>query len=285
MPSPTLLAPVSEADPCGTDLRWDSEFVALDDAFAAAVQDDAAVVEGEVVAAPERGYDDIVDAATALLARTKDLRVLAIYAEASWRHGGLVAFADALEDLIEVVALWPGAGDGLHPRADEFDGDLGERTAAAGRLLNRIPALAATVGWGGHVGDADRVNCAAVLRGSLGAWTDRVADAFGADPPSATDAWRSLQRLVGAVDAADLEPDGETRAEHGAPPALDAWDLIDQALERIVDQDHHSPALPLLRLLSSWRTLGIIDIVDRMKASGITLEQLMDSVKKQLHTE
>ena len=286
MPNPTFLEPISDEEPCGPDLRWDAEFLALGNAFAAAAaQGGASVVEGEVVDPPERAYDDVVGKATALSARTKDLRVLAIYAEASWHQGGLVAFAEAMEDLTGVVERWPGAEEGLHPRADEFDGDLGERAAALGKLVNRIPTLVATVGWGGHVGDRERVGCATALRGVFGVWSERLGEALGADLPSTGDAWQSLQRLVGGVVATDADADPEAMPVDAAPPTLDAWDLIDQALERMVEQDHHSPALPLLRLLSSWRSLGIIDIVDRMKTSGVTLEQLMESVKRQTQTE
>ena len=93
---------------------------------------------------------------------------------------------------------------------------------------------------------------------------------------------RPLKKVVGTVVPSEA---GEADQEGGpatlTPAPTDAWDLIDQALARMVEQDHHSPALPLLRLLSSWRSLGIIDIVDGMKGSGVTLEQLMESVKRQ----
>ena len=284
MTNPIVLEPVSEQDPCGPDLRWDTEFLELDNALAAAAaQGGASVVEGEVVEASERAYNEVVAKAVALSSRTKDLRVLAIYAEASWHHAGLVAFAEAMEELAGVAERWPGGQDGLHPRADEVDGDFGERAAAVGKLLNRIPTLVATVGWGTRAGDSERVHCAVTLRGVFDAWAQRLGDALGPDLPSVGDAWRSLQRLVGGVGASDA--DAVETAEESVPRSVDAWDLIDQALERMVEQDHHSPALPLLRLLSSWRSLGIIDIVDQMKTSGVTLEQLMESVKRQTQSE
>ena len=34
MTNPVFLSPVDEDDPCGPDLRWDPEFLALNDAFA-----------------------------------------------------------------------------------------------------------------------------------------------------------------------------------------------------------------------------------------------------------
>lgn len=283
MADPILLTPVSADDPCGPDLRWDPDFLALGDKFAAATQQNAAVVDGEVVALAEGAFEEVIELATALSAKTKDVRVLTIYAEASWRQAGLGAFAEAMRELANAVELWPGGEDGLHPRADELDGDLGERAAALGRLLNQIPALAATVGWGAaQTSDANRLAAASALKEVFGAWTARFEPAFGVDLPSAGDAWRALQALVGVATA---EPAAEQNA--GDAPVVaatpdDAWDLIDRALERMLQQDHHSPAVPLLQLLSSWRSLGIIDIVDRMRGSGVTLEQLMASVKQQM---
>lgn len=280
MAQSVILDPVTEQDPCGADLRWDPEFVALVDAFTAAEgQGAASVVEGEPAASSACGFGEVVDRAVALSARTKDVRVLAIYAQARWRQAGLVAFADAMEELSRVAERWSGAGDGVHPRADEDDGDLGERAAALGRLIRRVPKLAAMVGWGAQPDDSERSACAATLTGVFAAWEERLAGAFGDHLPSATEAWRGLLPLVG-IDG-DCDADGDSR-EVTQPTDADAWDLIDQALDRMEEQDHHSPALPLLRLLSTWRTAGIIDIVEGMRASGVTLEQLMESVKRQI---
>ena len=285
MPNRTILDPVTEQDPCGPDLRWDSEFLALVDALEMTEAKGAAsVVEGELVSAPGQAFDEVVDRAVALSAKTKDVRVLAVYVEARWRQAGLVAFADAMADLVAVLERWPGAGDGIHPRAEAGDGDLAERAAALGKLLLHIPPLAATIGWGANdVGD--RSACVGKLRNVFDAWTERLQVAFGEQMPSPTAARRGLQALVGSEwTIADLvDGCGDPRAE---PPArtTDAWDLIDESLSRMREQDHHSPALPLLRLLSTWRSLGIIEIVDRMKSSGVTLEQLMESVKRQIQT-
>ena len=52
---------------------------------------------------------------------------------------------------VSAVETWPDPDFGLHPRADEEDGDLGERVAAFGKLVNRIPALTGAMGWGAHL--------------------------------------------------------------------------------------------------------------------------------------
>ena len=285
MPNPTIREPVTELDPCGPDLRWDGEFLALVDAFEVTVAKGAAsVVEGELVDAPGKAFDEVVEGAIALSRRTKDLRVLAVYVEARWQQAGLVGFADAMADLLAVQERWPGARDGIHPRAEESDDDLGERAAALGRLLNRIPTLAATIGWGAS--DAgDRSACVSTLRKVFDPWAERLQVAFGNQMPSGTAAWEALQAVLGTewLAADQVRVDGD--APSGPTPRnTDAWDLIDEALSRMREQDHHSPALPLLRLLSTWRSLGIIEIVDRMTGSGVTLEQLMESVKRQIQS-
>lgn len=283
MADSTFLTPVAEDDPCGPDMRWDADFLALGDKFAAAAQGGEAVVDGEVLGGADGAFEEVIELATVLSQKTKDVRVLAIYAEASWHQSGLAAFAAAMAVLAEALEAWPGGEDGIHPRADEFDGDLGERAAALGKLVNQVPTLTAKIGWGGQqVGDPARLAAATALRGVFGSWTARLEPAFGIDLPSASDAWRALQSLVGTVAApVASEADASVEEVAYAPPPTDAWDLIDQALERMVEHDHHSPALPLLRLLSSWRELGIIEIADGMRGSGVTLEQLLASVKQQ----
>ena len=285
MATPNILAPVAGDDPCGPDLRWDPEFLGLSDAMSALVsQDEGTVIDAEISRSDGRSFEEIVDMAIALSSRTKDLRVLTVYAEASWYHGGLCAFASAMEELTTVVQTWPGFDDGVHPRADEMDADLGERTAALGRLLHRIPTLAAIVGWGRAVGDEAKAGGGATLKSVFGAWKERFEPAFGADLPSSTDAWRSLQKLVGSIvpaDAGDGADDAAAGSMVVASPATDAWDLLERAHEQMILQDHHSPAVPVLRLLIKWRSLEIGGIADLMKPSGISLEQLLDSIKKQ----
>ena len=73
------------------------------DAFAAAgAQGAVSIVEGELAGSTGRAFDEVIDRAVALSARSKDIRILAACAEASWHQGGLAAFAPALEDLVAV---------------------------------------------------------------------------------------------------------------------------------------------------------------------------------------
>lgn len=291
MTSPEFPTPVPGDDPCGPDLRWDPEFMRLMDAMAAAVTETpAAVLEAEAARPEQQTFEEILAMAARLSERTKDVRVLAVHAEASWCDGGLAAFAEAMEAMAAVLEAWPGPADGVHPRADEEDGDLGERAAVLGRLLKRVPALAATVGWGAGADREGKVRGSATLRNLFGRWRERLEAAFGPDLPSPTDAWRALEGLVVAEDtpgglgtpAESMSGEGEGAEALVPAPPLDAWDLIDRTVEQMVRQDRHSPALPILQLLAGWRSLDIVDIADAMKQSGISLEQLLESVKKQI---
>lgn len=284
MTIPDLLVPVREDDPCGPDLRWDPEFLRLTHMFDAASsgQDDAAV-DAETVAADRATFRDIIDSAGVLSGRTKDLRILVLYAQAAWHDGGLVAFTGAMADLVSMVEAWPGHRDGIHPRADEEDGDLGERAAPLGRLLNQVPALADSTGWGGHAEPSQRAQAADTLREIFDAWSQRLEPAFDSDLPLCDEAWTALGRLLGDASSSRAAPGGQDLPAAGlvAMPEANAWDMIERAEELMVRQDHHSPALPILRMLRGWRDLDIMQIAERMKQSNLTLEQLLDSLRRQ----
>ncbi len=289
MPDDTLLTPVAGDDPCGLDLQWDPAFMALSQSLENMIaQQSEAVVEGEVSTADMQSLDDIMGSIRGLCARTKDLRLFSSYAEAAWRGGGLPAFADAFETLVVAAETWSDPDGGIHPRADEDDGDLGARGAALGKLLNRVSALVDTMGWGKEVNISEQVETATALRGIFDAWTNRLEPAFGRDLPSRSEAWNALKKLIGEP-SAGAAGDGEVEGAAAAAPggamvaaSADAWDTVERAMELMATQDRHSPALPILRLLTNWRSVGILEISETMRVSGVTLEQLLDSIKKQL---
>ena len=282
-----FITPVSEDDPCGPDCRWDPAFIELTQALDMAMSEqEDSVVDAQLAGSDEVGFDDIVKMAEDLGKRTKDLRVLVIHAVARWHEGGLRAFADAMETLVCAAETWPGHQDGIHPRADPEDGDLGERAAPLGKLLNMIPALASTLGWGARLEISERLEVGAVLRGVFEAWTRRLDPTLDRELPPCRTAWVALLKLVG--DASESQPqDGGLMEEIRGVAALpkgDAWDMVECAAELMVQQDRHSPALPVLRVMASWRSLDIMEIAQNMKGSGITLEQLLDAARKQLAT-
>ena len=278
-----LLVPIEGDDPCGPDLRWDPAFVALGRSLAAAVarDDEQSVLDAELARADTPTYEDIAEMARALCARTKDLRVFTVYAEARWRDRGLVAFAGAMETLASAAERWPGPRDGIHPRAAEEDDDLGERAAALGKLANTIPALVDIVGWGEPPEISARADCANLLKGVFDAWTARLEPAFGPDLPSPRSAWTALRTLIGTEALPVTAGESPVEVATAEPARADAWDLVERAADAMAGQDRHSPALPVLRMLAGWRSLDIIDIAGVLKRSGISLEQLLESINKQ----
>lgn len=286
-----IMTPVKEDDPCGEDLRWDMEFMTVMQDFETLfLQEEGGVVEGETAAG---GPDarEYLTRVNRLCARTKDLRLLGIRAEVLWRTAGLATFADAMEDLVAASEAWPDPEAGIHPRADEYDGDLGERTAPLTRLLHGLPVLARTVGWRVNPSPEQRQATLETLTGIFDSWTARLEPAFAGDLPSRTEAWSAIRDLMPAAEPAAAESDapgelaGGAAAFTAAPAPADAWDLVEKAGELMAEQDRHSPAVPVLNLMLIWRSKGLLEIAEAMKPSGLTMEQLLDSIRKQLAAE
>jgi len=288
--NPALLEAVPGDDPCGPDMRWEPEVQKLAQDFDTLINDadDAAVVGAEVAATDQPRFEDIAFAAEDLCRKTKDVGILAIYAEACWRDRGLADFADAMDDFAAVVEQWADPDAGLHPRADPEDGHLGERTAPLGKMLLRLPSLAATVGWGQSEPEISvRTDASARLRAIFQDWQARFEPAFGSELPSKENAWNALRPLLVAadgVDSLDEEDDADPDAPAAAaapPPSANAWDLVERAAELMAEQEQHSPALPMLRLIATWRSRDLVEIMQSMSQAGTQLEQLLQSMKQQ----
>ena len=110
-----LLEPVSEESPCGDDLEYDPEFGEFE---RAAQGKPGHEMGGETIAPEPPDWSEVAEAATALLGRTKDLRVAAHLAHASLNIDGMSGLASGL-DLINRLLheFW----DDLHPKLDEED--------------------------------------------------------------------------------------------------------------------------------------------------------------------
>lgn len=284
-----LLAPIEGDDPCGPDLRWDQDFLGLDQVMDAARKGaEISAVDAEVAAQDGPTWADIIASAEGLCARTKDVRVFTIYAEAKWRAEGLGGFADAMELTVKAIETYPGHTQGIHPRADPDDGDLQERAAPLGKLLNAIPVLASTLEWGEGERPAisRRTEIAETLEGVFSVWSDRLGEAVGADLQSANAAWSAISKLVASeLAGGDASPSDDAPAKGGGGQVgdgSDAWDLIEHAAEQMAKQDRHSPALPMLRLMVVWRDQSLVEIANNMKQSGVSLEQVLESIRRQL---
>jgi type VI secretion system protein ImpA len=112
----TLLDRVTEDQPCGPDLEYDAEFIALEQAARRTPEQQY----GETtVAATEPNWSDVVERALALMQRTKDVRVAILLTR------GLIYLEDAgglAAGLALVHGLMDRYWDTVHPRLDPDDG-------------------------------------------------------------------------------------------------------------------------------------------------------------------
>ncbi|MCW7540742.1 type VI secretion system protein TssA [Aquabacterium sp. A7-Y] len=111
-----LLAPVSESSPCGDDLEYDAQFMALEQAARGKAEQQFG---DTVVAAEEPDWGEVIDTATALLLRTKDLRIATYLARGLARTGGPAGLGRGLELLHGLCERY---WDQLYPQLDADDG-------------------------------------------------------------------------------------------------------------------------------------------------------------------
>jgi type VI secretion system protein ImpA len=131
-----LLAPISDAAPCGDDLSFSAEFDAIQELRRA---DDPTLDQGEWVAALKSAdWPGVVaQCETLLTQRSKDLRVAGWWTEAGARLRGFAGLADGLALCTRLCEQhW----DGLHPRPD--DGDAEQRGGNLRWLLAQVESLA-----------------------------------------------------------------------------------------------------------------------------------------------
>jgi type VI secretion system protein ImpA len=122
-----LLKPVSESEPCGPNLEYDPQFAALE----VAAQGTPERFNGiNVVPAEPPQWPEVYDAALALAARTRDLRVAVLLTRAAARTHGFAGFAAGLS---LVAGLLEHYWEGVHPRLDDDAG--GDATMRLNALL------------------------------------------------------------------------------------------------------------------------------------------------------
>lgn len=124
------LLPVSDDAPCGDDLEYDNDFLALTQAAAGKPETQFADPEP-----PD--WRAVQSLAEALNARTRDLRVAHLLLRARLRLEGLQALAPGLALLTYLLSHW---WDELHPRPE--DGDAFARI----NVLQELCSLTSTLG-------------------------------------------------------------------------------------------------------------------------------------------
>ncbi|QEG01453.1 hypothetical protein Mal15_55290 [Stieleria maiorica] len=113
----TLLAPISDDEPCGPDLEYDAEFGEME---RAAQSSEEQQFGDTIVEAEPPDWKDVKKRAEALLSRTKDMRVVAYLARATLNQDGVVGFSQAVHLLRSYLeTFW----DTVHPELDHEDND------------------------------------------------------------------------------------------------------------------------------------------------------------------
>lgn len=110
-----ILEPVAADQPCGVDLEYDADFLAM---MQASTPKPERQMGNEVIAAEEPNWRDVKQLAVSLMARSKDLRVAVPLCRALLHTDGIVAFAQSLAVLRSLLEqFWPG----LFPQLDAED--------------------------------------------------------------------------------------------------------------------------------------------------------------------
>ena len=132
------LAAIDTDAPSGPDLEYDPEFTALELANAPGEE---RVIGDAVIPAEDPDFAEVARAATALLSRSRDLRVAVILANATLRTEGLTGFETVLGFIRNgLEEHW----DSVHPQLDaEDDDDPTMRVNAVLGLTDRGGVLAA----------------------------------------------------------------------------------------------------------------------------------------------
>ena len=167
-----LVAPLGEENPCGDNLEYDPEFLALEEAARGKPERE---IGGARIDAEEPDWRDVEQRAVALLSRTRDLRPAMLLTRALTRNDGVRGLAQALEYAARLVdERW----DHLHPQLDPEDGN---------DPIMRVNALSALVDDSGLIRD---------LR----------AAQFASAPGVGACTVRDAQVALGLLEAGDQQP-------------------------------------------------------------------------------
>lgn len=112
-----LLAPISQNMPCGPDLEYDPDFMALEQASQGKLERQTGQI---IIPAEEPNWVDVRQRAESLLSRTKDLRVAIPFVRALVHCDGMTGFAFGLNLLCSLLTdYW----ESIHPGLDSDEGN------------------------------------------------------------------------------------------------------------------------------------------------------------------
>ena len=203
-----LLAPVSESEPCGPDLEYDSAFLALEEAARSKPEQQFG---DTIIPAEEPDWRKVQTLSSELIGRTKDLRVAVHLLRSSTRLQGLVAAADGLRLISSLLSQY---WDHVHPKLDADDDN---------DPTMRLNALAPLVDGAGFLYDIRKSS----LTAGRSAVTGREFElASGKVQPIAGETVLPLAGIVQAIkDGASQQP-GLIEALSGLVDTVNAIDAV-----------------------------------------------------------
>ncbi|SEF26236.1 type VI secretion system protein TssA [Variovorax sp. NFACC27] len=229
----TLLAPIGDASPCGDDLEYDADFMAL----VADAQGKPEQQFGDtVIPAVEPEWREVGEKAEGILRRSKDVRAAVLLLRASTRMQGVEGFAAGLRLLNGLLdTFW----DGIHPKLDaDDDNDPTMRLNALAPLTDEAMGLRdlyeAQVGVARGVGPI-RVRDIAIAHNTL--------TAVGGE------ATYSMAQVQGGLETIQSERPDAIQA------ALGVLALVDQLRKLIADRTGRADAFDFDPLRSIARVL------------------------------
>jgi type VI secretion system protein ImpA len=249
-----LLEPTIDSPPCGPNLEYDPEFVAVDQALRPRQEQ---LVGDPAESGGTPSWADLGRRCEALLLRSKDLRLAMMYVRTLTRTDQLAGFADGLTLVSGLLErYWPD----LHPALDPADGN--DPTMR----LNALAALAPPQGVGGEDALLRDLRDALVVAPNAGgrvAVRDVLVAAGLLPRGDAAPATVRLQNEACFRKAAEVDPAALTAARR----ALEAATSIRERLNETVGADRAPDLKPLCDALHA-----LADAVDSVvvTAGGVS---------------
>jgi type VI secretion system protein ImpA len=226
----TLLAAVTDASPCGPDLEYDPQFVALETAARGKPEQQ---IGDTITPAEQPDWGAVRQQAEALLTRSKDLRVAVLLIRAMVRTDNLSGLRDGLKLLHGLLERY---WDHVHPVPDPNDPD---------DLIFRMNALA-------PLGDVDAMlldvrSALVVVSGPHGRVSVRdILVAAGRLPPSKGETVLSQPQITSAIAAAAQQ---NREVIDAARACVDSVNAIYSLLSDKVGSDRATDLRPLTSML------------------------------------
>jgi type VI secretion system protein ImpA len=226
----TLLAAIADSPPCGPDLEYDPQFVALETAARGKLEQQ---LGDNIIPAEQPDWGAVRQQAEALLTRTKDLRVAVLLARALVRVDNLSGLRDGLKLLHGLLERY---WEQVHPVPDPNDPD---------DLIIRLNALA-------PLGDADAMlldvrSALVVVSGPHGRVSVRdILLAAGRLQPAKGETVLKQAQIESAIAAAAAQDRGRIDA---ARDSVDSVNAIYSLLSDKVGTDRATDLRPLSGML------------------------------------